>query len=82
MIIISSFKVREDSRNGIVCRPELINTINTPNAISDIIDFQYDYYIKSQTISNEEKLAVKKFIEFMRRNLNEIRDTEHYKEIK
>lgn len=55
---------------------------NTPNAVSYIVDTQYDCYIKSQTISNEEKLAVKKFIEFMRRNLNEIRDTEHCQEIK
>ena len=85
MIIISSFKVREDLSNGIVCRPDLIKTTkpkNIYNTISDIIDAQYDHYIKSQTISNEEKLAVKKFIEFTRRNLNKIRDTEHYIEIK
>jgi hypothetical protein len=59
-----------------------IETINIPNTVSYVVDTQYDCYIKSQTISNEEKLAVKKFIEFMRRNLNEIRDTEHCQEIK
>ena len=68
MSVISDFKIRETTKPN--------------NMFSYIVDTQYDCYIKSQTISNEEKLAVKNFIEFTRRNLNEIRDTEHYKEIK
>ena len=52
-----------------------------PNTVSYVIDTQYSCYIKSQDVSTEEKMAVKKFIEFMRKNINETKDTEHYKEI-
>lgn len=52
-----------------------------PNVVSYIIDTQYSCYIKSQNVSIEEKMAVKKFIEFARKNINETKDTERYKEI-
>jgi hypothetical protein len=61
---------------------ETIKTENVPNAVSYILDTQYSCYIKSQNVSTEEKMAVKKFIEFIRRNINESKDTEHYTEIK
>lgn len=55
--------------------------IDIPNTVSYIIDTQYSCYIKSQNVSIEEKMAVKKFIEFVRKNVNKTKDTEHYKEI-
>ena len=45
-------------------------TIDIPNTVSYIIDTQYSCYIKSQNVSSEEKMAVKKFIEFVRNNMN------------
>lgn len=56
---------------------ETIVTENVPSAVSYILDTQYSCYIKTQNVSTEEKMAVKKFIEFMRKNINEIKDTEH-----
>jgi len=61
---------------------ETVATENISNMVSYIIDTQYSCYIKSQNVSTEEKMAVKKFIEFMRKNINETKDTEHYTEIK
>ena len=60
---------------------ETIKTETIPNAVSYILDTQYSCYIKSQNVSTEEKMAVKKFIEFVRKNINETKDTEHYTEI-
>ena len=44
--------------------------LDIPNTVSYIIDTQYSCYIKSQDVSAEEKMAVKKFIEFVRKNMN------------
>ena len=57
-------------------------TIDIPNTVSYIIDTQYSCYIKSQNVSSEEKMAVKKFIEFVRNNMKDSvdKDTKHYKE--
>lgn len=55
--------------------------LDVSNVVSYMIDTQYSCYIKSQNVSIEEKMAVKKFIEFVRKNVNKTKDTEHYKEI-
>ena len=67
-------------RVGIIIKDN-IATDNTSNILSYTLDTQYGYYIKSQDVSAEEKMAVKKFIEFVRKNINETKDTKHYKEI-
>ena len=50
------------------------NTIEVksiPNILSYTLDTQYSCYIKSQNVSSEEKIAVKKFIEFVRKNMSD-----------
>jgi len=38
-------------------------------SIPKVIDFEYGYYIKTQNVTTDEKLAIKKFIEFVRTEL-------------
>ena len=50
---------------------ETIEVKSIPNIISYTLDTQYSCYIKSQNVSSEEKMAVKKFIEFARKNMSD-----------
>ena len=55
---------------------ETIEVKSIPNAVSYILDTQYSCYIKSQNVSSEEKIAVKKFIEFVRKNMKDSVDND------
>ena len=50
---------------------ETIEVKSIPNILSYTLDTQYSCYIKSQNVSSEEKISVKKFIEFVRKNMND-----------
>ena len=52
-------------------RSETIEVKSIPNILSYTLDTQYSCYIKSQNVSAEEKVAVKKFVEFVRKNMND-----------